>query len=197
MTALAWIRQVSEAEAEGKLGKVYVALERARGKVSNIMKVQSLDPDAMEAHLRLYSRLMFTESGVSRDEAEMIAIAVSQTNRCEYCVKHHAEALAALWNDKEKIARFLDDPDDADISTKQRAVLEYARKLTATPHEVSKKDVESLRDESISDAEILRINMIVSYFNFVNRIAVGLGVDFSEDEMTGYKYDSARKLGGE
>ena len=61
-------------------------------------------------------------------------------------------------------------------------------KLTKTPYEVNKEDVEELQKSGFTDENILNINLITSYFNFVNRIALGLGVEFSEDANIGYKY---------
>ena len=67
------------------------------------------------------------------------------------------------------------------------AMLNYGPKLTEAPETMKSNDTESLKSVGFSDAQILRINMIASYFNFVNRIAVGLGIEFNEEEMKGYK----------
>ncbi len=65
-------------------------------------------------------------------------------------------------------------------------MLDYVFKLTKTPYDVKKSDVEILQKSGFSDENILNINLITSYFNFVNRIALGLGVEFSLDEKKGY-----------
>lgn len=67
-------------------------------------------------------------------------------------------------------------------------LLEYAEKLTRVPHKVTSDDVQKLKKAGWKDEDILMANLIISYFNFVNRIALGLGVEFSEDEIKGYKY---------
>ena len=67
-------------------------------------------------------------------------------------------------------------------------MLEFAEKLTLYPGNMEEDDVKSLRENGYSDEEILSIALITNYFNFVNRVANGLGVDFSEEEMKGYKY---------
>ena len=67
-------------------------------------------------------------------------------------------------------------------------MLEYVEKLTKTPYEIEKSDIMKLKNIGFSDKTILDITLITSYFNFVNRIALGLGVDFSEDEIKGYKF---------
>jgi len=66
-------------------------------------------------------------------------------------------------------------------------MLEYAVKLTKTPERINQKDVDVLRKLSFSDEDILNINLIVGYFNFVNRIALGLGVESTPEEARGYK----------
>jgi len=67
-------------------------------------------------------------------------------------------------------------------------MLEFAEKLTLHPGNMKENDVESLRKNRFSDEEILSITLITNYFNFVNRVSNSLGVDFSEEEMKGYKY---------
>ena len=67
-------------------------------------------------------------------------------------------------------------------------MLEYAIKLTKMPDKIEKSDIDKLRNSGFSDEDILNINLICCYFNFVNRIALGLGVELSEEEIKGYKY---------
>ena len=63
---MSWIDQIEISEADGRLTEIYEALVEKRGKVSNILKAHSLNPEAMAAHLDLYMNLMFGESGLSR-----------------------------------------------------------------------------------------------------------------------------------
>jgi uncharacterized protein YciW len=67
-------------------------------------------------------------------------------------------------------------------------MIRYASRLTKSPSVVTKDDIIQMRSVGFSDKEILDINLIISYFNFVNRIALGLGVSFSAEEMKGYNY---------
>ena len=68
-------------------------------------------------------------------------------------------------------------------------IVRHAEKLTDVPGAMTESDLGELRAEGLSDKDILDLTMIVGYFNFVNRIAVGLGVEFSEDEVRGYLND--------
>lgn len=82
---MAWIKMISENEAAGKLKALYKRITGTdEGIVANILKVHSLHPDALEAHLKLYKTIMFGESGLTRQQRETIATLVSQANLCDY-----------------------------------------------------------------------------------------------------------------
>lgn len=185
---MSWIRIIDEHSAEGRLAEVYRDIEKKRGKLSNIMRVQSLAPEAMQAHMDLYMDLLFRKGGLSRAERELIAVVVSVANGCEYCTVHHAAALAAWWKDEDRVQRLGQDPLEADLSDREGALAAYAQELTRSPSEVLEADVERLRAAGLSDEEILQANMIAAYFNFVNRIAEGLGVTVTAEEAKGYRY---------
>jgi len=185
---MAWIRVIDEKEATGDLKAHYERIKKSRGKVANIMKIHSLHPEAMKAHLELYLAIMFGKSGLSRRQRELLATVVSAMNGCEYCIRHHAEALRFYAKDDDWVKQIQHDYTKANLSEKDRQMLDYAAKLTHSPSSVTEKDVEALRAVGFSDEEILSINLITSYFNFVNRIAEGLGVEPSEEEARGYKY---------
>lgn len=81
---MAWIKEIDVEQAEGKLKEVYNRILKRTDKVANILKVHSLNPEVLEAHLDLYERVMFGESNLSRGEREMIAVVVSSANACDY-----------------------------------------------------------------------------------------------------------------
>lgn len=74
------------------------------------------------------------------------------------------------------------------FSDKLRTAINCSIKLTNSPSSITQFDIEELKKSGWADEDILGINLIISYFNFVNRIALGLGVEFSEEEVKGYKY---------
>lgn len=186
---MSWIDIIDEDDAEDQLEQLYSRIAGERGKVSNIMRSQSLNPEAMEAHLDLYLAVMFDDSGLSREEREIIAVAVSATNDCEYCIEHHARALMAYWNDRERIDQFVESPVlFEDLDERQRALVDYALQITERPSRNTEEAVAGLREIGLEDDEILAANLAASYFNFVNRIALGLGVELTEEDATGYEY---------
>lgn len=185
---MSWIERVLEEEAEGPLAQVYARIGSSRGKVSNIMRVQSLAPRAMAAHLDLYQALLFGRSGLTRAERELLAVVVSVENGCRYCTLHHEAALRAWWKDDDRVDALLEDPARAGLSTREEALVDYALQLTREPAGVTEDRVRALRDVGLDDADILTANMVISYFNFVNRIAEGLGVEAPPEEVGGYDY---------
>jgi len=169
-----WIEVVDEGSAEGELARVYRRVRDERGNVANIHKVQSLNPEAMDRHLSLYMTLMFGRSPLSRAERELVATGVSRYNGCGYCDKHHEEALSRY---------------SVEITSERReAMLGFAEKLTGRPWMVSKEDVDGLRAVGFNDREILDLVLVVSYFNFVNRLVLGLGVELEDEGEREYKY---------
>jgi len=185
---MAWIRVVDEKDAKGRLAEAYREVSDRRGKVADIMKVHSLLPDTMVRHLELYLSVMYADKGLTREEREFVGVVVSRANRCEYCVRHHAEALDHYWMDRGRTAAAARDYREAELTDRQRALAEYADRLTRNPGSVSAGELHRLREQGLSDEEILSANLAASYFNFVNRIALGLGVSACDEETSGYRY---------
>jgi uncharacterized peroxidase-related enzyme len=186
---MSWIQEIEVSEAEGKLAATYASLIEQRGKVANILKVHSLNPDAMSDHLNLYMTIMFGKSGLSRLEREAIAVVVSANNDCSYCVNHHAEALRRYLKDEETVSLLMSADGLETLEPRLSNIVRHAEKLTTAPGAMTEIDLGELRAVGLSDKDILDVTLIVGYFNFVNRIAQGLGVDFSDDELSGYKSD--------
>jgi uncharacterized peroxidase-related enzyme len=186
---MSWINEVEVSEAEGKLAEMYAALIEQRGKLSNILKVHSLNPEALGNHLDLYMTLMFGRSGLSRLERESVAVVVSATNDCEYCVAHHAEALKHFIDDDETLTMLANADGLETFEPRLSNIVRHAEKLTSAPAAMTESDLGELRAVGLSDRDILDLTLIVAYFNFVNRIALGLGVTYADNELSGYLND--------
>ena len=184
---MSWIQEVEVNEADGKLAELYAGLVEKRGKVANILKVQSLNPGALGDHLELYMTLMFGESSLSRAERESIAVVVSATNECPYCVNHHAQALRRYLKNEETLGMLMEADGLETLEPRLSNIVRHAEKLTSAPGAMTESDLGELRAVGLSDKDILDLTQIVAYFNFVNRLALGLGVAFSAEEMAGYK----------
>ena len=186
---MAWIEEIEAGDAEGRLAEIYADLTRKRGKVANILKVHSLNPEALKAHLDLYMTIMFERSGLTRAEREAIAVVVSSANDCEYCIAHHLEALKAYVDDEDTLAILASGDGLETLEPRLSNIVRHADKLTTAPEAMTESDLGELRAVGLSDRDILDVTLITAYFNFVNRVALGLGVDFSEDELKGYRND--------
>lgn len=183
---MAWIKTIGETEATGEVKEAYEHVLTSRGKLSNILKVHSLNPRALQAHLELYMSTVFGKSSLRRADRELIAVVVSAANACPYCIHHHSEALNAYWKDDAKVKSVVEDFRGAHLSEAQLAMCVYADNLTKSPSASQEANIVALRDADFSDEQILNITLITSYFNFVNRIALGLGVGFTGEEVSGY-----------
>lgn len=183
---MAWINEIEEQDADGELQAIYDELLKSRGKVASILQVHSLNPGALKTHVDLYMHLMFAKSGLSRKEREAIAVVVSAKNECAYCVNHHYEPLARYEKDEQVLSTIRNSGALDTLDDRLAGMLKHAEKLTMNPHQVSADDVQKLRDLGLSDSDILDITLVTAYFNFVNRIALGLGVAYSEEEIQGY-----------
>jgi len=186
---MSWIEEIDVSEAEGKLAQVYAELLEKRGKVANILQVHSLNPDAMASHLDLYMSIMFGRSGLSRSEREAIAVVVSATNECDYCVNHHTEALRRYIKDDDVLQTLASAEGLEVLEPRLGNIVIHAEKLTSAPSAMTESDLDPLRAEGLTDRDVLDITLVVSYFNFVNRIALGLGVSYSAEELSGYHSD--------
>jgi len=184
---MSWIQEIEVSEAEGALAKTYAQLLEKRGKVANILAVHSLNPAALGNHLDLYMTLMFGKSGLSRLEREAIAVVVSASNECEYCVNHHSEALRHYLEDEETLTMLATADGLETLEPRLSNIVRYAEKLTTAPGAMTEVDLGELRAVGLSDEDILDLTLVVGYFNFVNRIATGLGVEFSTEELSGYR----------
>jgi uncharacterized peroxidase-related enzyme len=183
------IKVITHEESTGRLKEIYDQIIASRGKLADVHTIQSLRPESIVNHMDLYMEIMFTKSELSRAEREMMAVVVSEANQCEYCQLHHAQALKHYWKDDEKVNQLRIDFEEVELSTRERTLCSFANLLTVAP-EVYKdeKYLNSLKLIGLSDSAILDASLVVSYFNFVNRMVLSLGLTTSDEEMLGYNY---------
>jgi uncharacterized peroxidase-related enzyme len=186
---MSWIDEIEVSEAEGRLAEVYEELLDKRGKISNILKVHSLNAEALSGHLDLYMTLMFGDSGLSRAEREAIGVVVSAENDCAYCVSHHASALRHFIEDEETLGMLTTADGLETLEPRLSNIVRHAQKLTSAPEAMTESDLGELRAVGLSDRDILDLTLITGYFNFVNRLVLGLGVEYTDEEVAGYLND--------
>ena len=184
---MAYIKIIEPDEASGDLDSIYKELLETRGRLAEVHKIHSLHPESMMRHMDLYMTIMYGKSPLKRWQRELIGVITSITNMCPYCITHHKEALNNYWKDNKRIERLIQNYRDADLSEADVELCNFTTMLTRSPKESSQQQIDILAKHGFSDRAILDATMITAYFNFVNRIVLGLGVNLEEDR-SGYKY---------
>jgi uncharacterized peroxidase-related enzyme len=141
------------------------------GILPNVLAAYAFDEIKLRAFTEMYNDLMLGPSGLSKLEREMIAVAVSSVNSCYYCLTAHGAAVRGLSGKPELGEQMVMNYRIADITEKQRAMFDFAVKLTSSPTEIIEKDRQDLRDAGYSDRDIWDIASVVGFFNMTNRVA--------------------------
>ncbi|HTO90849.1 MAG TPA: peroxidase-related enzyme [Candidatus Sulfotelmatobacter sp.] len=175
---MSWIRSIAREQADPTLHQLFDRIEQSSssGQLASLWQGLGLDPAGLERIWALYRALMRDPAPLSRAQVEAIAVVVSATNGCGYCVAHHGPKLAAaLGNDAVAHAVALDYR-EADLPARDRVLLDHAVALTCEPEERTAADIERLREYGFDDAAILKATEITAYYNLTNRLVQGLGV---------------------
>jgi uncharacterized peroxidase-related enzyme len=143
------------------------------GYVPNVLRVYAHDLAKLKAFAAMYNDLMLAPSGLSKLEREMIAVAVSAVNRCYYCLASHGAAVRQLSGDPRLGEQLVMNYRVAPLDRRQRAMLDFAVKLTESPATVEEHDREGLRAAGFSDRDIFDITAVAAFYNMSNRVAAG------------------------
>ena len=183
------IEVIQPEDASGELKQIYDDLIESRGKIAEVHKIQSLNPQSIVNHMDLYMTLLYGKSPIKRVLREMIAVVVSKANECNYCQVHHLEAVNHYWKNDQKASSFRKDFNSVELSDIEMAYCQYAWQHTLTPGKDSTEAIEKLKSLGESDRAILDATMIIGYFNFVNRIVAGLQIELEAEGAGGFKFD--------
>ena len=137
----------------------------------NVLAAYSHNIDKLNAFAGLYNDLMLADSGLSKLQREMIAVVVSSVNRCFYCLVAHGQAVRELSGDPALGEALVMNYRVADLSAKDRAMLDFAVLMTENSARIEEPDRQELRDAGFTDAEIWDIAAVASFFNMTNRMA--------------------------
>jgi uncharacterized peroxidase-related enzyme len=143
------------------------------GFVPNVYATYSLRPQRLRNFMAMYNEVMLSESGLSKLEREMVAVVVSSANRCYYCLAAHGAAVRLLSGDAELGEMLALNFRVAELDARQRAMLDYAWKLTATPWLIDEADRAGLRAAGLSAEDLFDLTETVGLFNLSNRMASG------------------------
>jgi len=142
------------------------------GLVPNVLRTFSRNQDKLRAFAQYYNTLMLAPSGLGKLEREMVAVVVSSANRCFYCLVAHGQAVRALSGDPQLGEMLAMNYRTAPLGARQRAMLDFAWKLTTAPWAVDAPDRAALTEAGLDQDEIFDLSDTIGFFNMSNRFAI-------------------------
>jgi uncharacterized peroxidase-related enzyme len=155
------------------LRKYFDICDEKIGFLPNVLAAYSFDEAKLRAFIGMYNDLMLGDSALSKLEREMIAVVVSAANRCYYCLTAHGQAVREMSGDPALGELLVMNWRAAKVTKKQRAMLEFAHKLTVTPAEAGDAERRALRRAGFNDRAIWDLCAVIGFFNMTNRLATG------------------------
>lgn len=144
------------------------------GMLPNVLRSYASRPKKLINFVNTYNELMLGDSGLTKLEREMVAVVVSSTNHCYYCLVAHGQAVRQLSGDPELGEMLAFNYRVAPLPPRQRAMLDFAYKLTTAPATVDATDRAALRKAGLKDADIFDLADTVGFYNQSNRVAIAL-----------------------
>ena len=144
-------------------------------KVSDYVLVLARDTETLRERTPLFNAIMYNRGGMSRAERELGAVGTSVVNRCVYCAAVHASRYNMLAKDTAVMERIFQDEDKAELNPRQQAIFDFSVKLSQTPPDVSKEDLDALKANNLDPAEILDLVLSSALFGWANRLMHTLG----------------------
>jgi uncharacterized peroxidase-related enzyme len=138
------------------------------------------EPRILRHRTDLFNEALRGEPGLPRADRELAAVGSSRATGCVYCASVHARAYSGLTHDKTVIQRVLDEGTDAEIARRERAIIRFSAKLALEPERLGADDIQPLREQGFSDAEILDVAHAVAIFANANRLMLTLGQGVTE-----------------
>src|SRR5215510_13641417 len=146
-------------------------VQEKSGFVPNVFLMLAYRPDEFRAFMAYHDALMDKEGGLTRAEREMIVVATSAANQCQYCVVAHGAILRIRAKNPLVADQVAINYRKADITPRQRAMLDFAMQVALASHTVSEQDIDELRREGFDEEDVWDIATIAAFFGMSNRIA--------------------------
>ena len=157
-------------ELPDDLQKVFKGMQERRGFIPNIMRALAHRPAELRAFMAYYKALAAKESGLTPAEREMLLVAFSSYNGCTYCVVSHGANLRVVTKNPYLSDQIATNYKEADITPRQRAIIDFALKVTNDSRSIDEKDFETLHAHGLSDEDIWDIAGFTAFFNLSNRM---------------------------
>jgi uncharacterized peroxidase-related enzyme len=156
--------------------ELFAKCQEKLGLVPNVLVAYAHNPEKLRAFGQMYNTLTLARSGLTRLEREMIAVAVSALNRCWYCLVAHGAAVRVMSQSPELGEALVMNHHHAELSPRERAIIDFARKLTTDSANIGEADRAALRGHGFTDADIWDIAEVAAFFNMSNRLASAVGM---------------------
>ncbi len=154
--------------------ELYAKNREKPGFVPNVFRAYSLRPEQLRGFIALYDSIMEADSGLTKAEREMIAVAVSAENHCFYCLVSHGAILRIRSKNPIQADTIAANYRAADLTPRQRAMLDFAVKITRASDTCTNEDIDALRSHGFGDEDIMDIIQTAAFFNYSNRVASAL-----------------------
>lgn len=148
-----------------------LAVQEKAGFIPNVFLLLARRPEEFRAFMAYHDALMDKREGLTAAEREMIVVAISSANQCQYCVVAHGAILRVRAKDPTISELVAANWRKADISPRQKAMLGFALKVSQEAHLVTEADRQALRDAGFTEEEIWDIASISAFFSMSNRLA--------------------------
>lgn len=146
-------------------------VQEKTGFVPNVFLAMAHRPAELRAFLAYHDALMDSDVGLTRAEREMIVVVTSAARDCTYCVVAHGAILRVRTKDPQLADRLATNHRHAPLSERQRAMLDFALKVSLTPEQVEDGDLAALRRHGFDDEAIWDIAAVTAFFSLSNRMA--------------------------
>jgi len=165
-----------DSELDADIQKYFAICQDKLGMVPYVLRAYTANQAKFRTFSQFYNQLMLDEEtcNLTKLEREMIAVVVSSAKRCYYCLVAHGQAVRELSGDPQLGEMVVMNYRVAELDARQRAMLDYAWKLTKTPHAIGDADRAALKDAGFSEQDIFDISDVTAFFNYTNRMAHGL-----------------------
>ena len=151
------------------------------GMIPNVLEAYAFDVEKLDTFSALYNNIMLADSGLSKLEREMIAVAVSSINRCYYCLTAHGAAVRKLSGDPKLGEMLVMNWRVANLDARQTAMLTFAELMTVASASICESARDALRGVGFSERDIWDIAATASFYNMTNRMASAVDMRPNDD----------------
>ncbi|MBD9388543.1 peroxidase-related enzyme [Agrobacterium sp. AGB01] len=176
VSEISWLA-LGPADATPQVSAIFDRTTQRFGHIRNAQLVTAHRPELATAQDALSKAVQFApDTGITPFERELLAIVVSAENHCPACLFAHSAILREITEDPVLVGRIEVNYRHAELTPRQRALADYAVKVTRASWELDPTDLDKLRAEGLSEIEIIDAAAVIAYFNFSNRLNNALGI---------------------